>query len=109
MDLFEETRTLLRALDASTIPYALCGALALAVHGCPRYTADIDLLIESQSVEPIIDVAKRCGFVFGTAPIAFSDGVEIRLRQVASMWRLGRWLASRGDLSPLTTPCAPRR
>ena len=36
-------------------------------------------------------------------------GVEIRLRQVASMWRLGRWLASRGDLSPLTTPCAPRR
>jgi len=77
MDLFEETRTLLRALDASTIPYALCGALAVAVHGCPRYTADIDLLIEAQSVEPIIDVAKRCGFVFGAAPMAFSDGVEV--------------------------------
>lgn len=36
-------------------------------------------------------------------------GVEVRLRQVASMWRLGRWLTSRAELSPPTTPDAPRR
>jgi len=77
MDLFDETRTLLRELDVSAIPYALCGALAVAVHGAPRYTADIDLLVEAESVERIVEVAKRCGFTFGAAPMAFSDGVEV--------------------------------
>lgn len=27
-------------------------------------------------------------------------GIERRLRQVADLWRLGRWLSSRRDLTP---------
>jgi hypothetical protein len=55
----------------------LCGALAVAVHGAPRHTADIDLLVEASSLAEVIEVAKRQGFVFGAAPMAFSDGVEV--------------------------------
>jgi len=77
MDLFDETRNLLRELEASRTPYALCGALAVAVHGAPRHTSDIDLLTDATSVDQIVAIAKRLGFVFGAAPMAFSDGVEI--------------------------------
>lgn len=77
MDLFEETRHLLRTLEDAGASYALCGALAVAVHGAPRYTADIDLLVEATSLDAIIELAKQRGFVFGAAPMAFSDGVEV--------------------------------
>lgn len=77
MDLFDETQRLLRALEERGTAYALCGALAVAVHGAPRHTADIDLLIEAGSLAEVIEVAKQQGFVFGAAPMAFSDGVEV--------------------------------
>ena len=33
-----ELRSLIRALDEASIPYALCGGLAVAVFGYPRAT-----------------------------------------------------------------------
>lgn len=77
MDLFDETRQLLLALEAAQVPYALCGALAVAVHGAPRHTADIDILTDGPSVGAIVDIARGRGFTFGAAPMAFSDGVEV--------------------------------
>lgn len=38
-------RHLVRRLDAEGIPYALLGGLALAVHGYPRLTEDIDVVM----------------------------------------------------------------
>jgi hypothetical protein len=37
-------------LRAMAIPCAVIGAVALAVHGAPRYSADIDLLVTAPSV-----------------------------------------------------------
>ena len=44
VDLLDELRALLATLDEQGLEYALVGALALAVHGAPRATTDIDLI-----------------------------------------------------------------
>ena len=38
-----------RCLQQNSIPHAIGGALALAVWGCPRPTADVDILVECNS------------------------------------------------------------
>lgn len=78
LDLFEETRRLLLALERRGVEYALVGAVALAVHGVPRATTDIDLLIRPESVEAVTEQARRLGYVFEAQPIRFPDGMEIR-------------------------------
>ena len=78
MDLFDETRRLLSQLGERDLDYALAGALALAIHGAPRATADIDLLVPADQVEPILEVARRLGFDLPAMPMRFADGLEIR-------------------------------
>jgi hypothetical protein len=43
VDLFQELKNVTAALDAEGIDYALCGGVALAIHGVPRATQDIEL------------------------------------------------------------------
>jgi hypothetical protein len=47
MDLYDELRSLVAALDRQHVDYAICGGIALALHGYPRFTKDIDLLSPS--------------------------------------------------------------
>ncbi|MBM4456225.1 MAG: nucleotidyltransferase family protein [Chloroflexi bacterium] len=49
--LHDALRRLVRQLDAEGIPYALLGGLALAEHGCPRLTEDIDLVLTAAGLE----------------------------------------------------------
>lgn len=62
MNLRDEMFQLVRALDSAHIPYALCGGLAMAVHGWPRATLDIDLLIEEARLEEVRRLAGSLGF-----------------------------------------------
>jgi hypothetical protein len=43
VDLFDELVRLAAALHDAGTPYGLCGGLAVAAHGAPRATKDIDL------------------------------------------------------------------
>lgn len=45
LDLADELAQLTRSLGAAGIEYALCGGLAMAVHGAPRATVDIDFIV----------------------------------------------------------------
>ena len=63
MDLHEELARLVDALADCEVEYALCGGLALAVHGFPRFTKDIDLLVRKEDVEGIVEAARDRGFV----------------------------------------------
>jgi hypothetical protein len=55
--------TELEALVAAyRVGYALCGGLALAVHGHPRATKDVDFLVQADELERALDLAKRVGF-----------------------------------------------
>lgn len=57
-----ELEAIVDALTAEGVPYALCGGLALGLHGHPRATADIDVLVEAADVERALATAKRIGF-----------------------------------------------
>ena len=78
MDLFEEFKRVVQALDAAGIDHAVVGALAVAIHGAPRATTDIDLLIERQNLESAVRVAAQLGFTFAALPMKFSDGTEVQ-------------------------------
>lgn len=78
VNLYDELVALARALDAAGVEFALCGGLALAVHGHPRATKDIDLVVRREDVALVKAVARACGFVLESLPMRFeSSGVEL--------------------------------
>jgi hypothetical protein len=78
LSLFEETTALLAELERAGVPYAVAGALALAIHGVPRATTDIDLLVRPESLAAARGVARARGFGVEALPMRFSDGLEVR-------------------------------
>lgn len=79
IDLYEEFKSLTNSLEKHGVEYALCGGLAMAVHGLPRATVDIDLLIESKSLEEIRTVAANCGYSITGLAMSFAGGsIEMR-------------------------------
>jgi hypothetical protein len=78
LSLFEETTALLAELERHGVPYAVAGALALAIHGVPRATTDIDLLVRREALEAALEVASARGFGVQALPMRFSDGLEVR-------------------------------
>jgi len=62
MNLLEEFRSVVTALNESAIPYAVCGGMAMAVYGHARATQDIDILIASSSIEDSLVVLARLGY-----------------------------------------------
>ena len=45
LDLHAELRGIVKALNATEIPYALVGGLAVSIYAQPRATEDVDLLV----------------------------------------------------------------
>jgi hypothetical protein len=79
VDLFAEVVALVAALDAAAIDYAICGAVALAIHGAPRATKDIDLLAREADLPRLRDTVRACGFTLEALPMTFSSsGISIR-------------------------------
>ncbi len=74
MDLIEELLGLVAALHAGRIDYAVCGGIALAIHGHPRFTQDIDLLVQAADRERLVGVARTCGFTLEGIPLRFGAG-----------------------------------
>ncbi len=62
MEIIEELYKLADALAARDIPYAVCGGLAVAIHGRPRMTVDIDLVVPSNFIELTAKAAADVGF-----------------------------------------------
>src|SRR6266540_4652176 len=61
-NLFEEFRTIVAALGAARVPYALCGGIAMSIHARPRATVDIDLLAPPGAVPALITAVAPLGF-----------------------------------------------
>lgn len=78
LDLLEEFRGVLSALDAGDVEYAVCGGLAVAIHVRPRATIDVDLLIPLGEVEGAKSAIRSRGYAIEAGPLMFHDGaVEI--------------------------------
>lgn len=85
LDLFEEFKALVLALDTKGIEHAVVGALAVAIHGAPRATTDIDLLIEPASLPSALEAAAAAGFTLAALPMKFRDGTEVqRVTKIAA-------------------------
>lgn len=80
-------RRLVQRLDAEGIAYALLGGLALAQHGYPRLTEDIDLLLAPSGLERFRQRLVGRGYrpAFGGAMKTFRDAeTSVRIEIVTS-------------------------
>lgn len=64
MRLSKDLREFLELLNSSGIEYVIVGAHSLAFHGRPRYTGDLDLLVQAtpDNAAKLIDLVNRFGF-----------------------------------------------
>jgi hypothetical protein len=64
MNLEEDLREFVALLNALNVRYLIVGAFAVAYHGYPRYTADIDIFIERsiENAERLLRVVENFGF-----------------------------------------------
>ncbi len=77
--LLDELIELTTALEQNGIEYAVCGGLALTIHGFPRATFDIDLLIKEETLEKAFEIVKEKGYDIHGLDISFKErAVEIR-------------------------------
>jgi len=87
MNLVDELYKVARALDDARIPYALCGGVAVTIHGATRTTQDIDLLIPSGRVGDVLDAVRPLGYTFAALPMTFDRGTP-RERHVQRVTRI---------------------
>jgi hypothetical protein len=64
MEVQPDFRELLALLNAHEVEYIIVGAYALAFHGAPRFTADLDILVKADSENSyrIIKALEKFGF-----------------------------------------------
>lgn len=74
MDLRDELLRLADRLEAAGIEYAVCGGLALAIHGFPRFTKDIDLLLRREDLERAVEAVAGIGFDLDAGVLPFDVG-----------------------------------
>lgn len=74
MELHEELDGVLRAFEEHQVDYALCGGLAVTIHGYVRTTKDIDVLIRKEDLERARAVVKACGFTATSGKLPFKVG-----------------------------------
>ncbi len=82
--LYEELKALVTALNQEQVPYALCGGLAMAVHGLPRATVDIDFLVQPAALETVIRLVNGLGYIFAAQPMELSSGT-VQIRRFSKM------------------------
>src|SRR5689334_13011502 len=77
--LLDEFRSITGALNDAGIDYAICGGWAMAIHGLPRATIDIDLLVLGDDLDRAWELVKQHGYDVEGLPLHFDDGaIEIR-------------------------------
>ncbi len=64
MEIQKDFKELLRLFNKHRVEYVIVGAYALAFHGCPRYTGDLDILVkpEPSNAKKILKALKEFGF-----------------------------------------------
>ncbi len=87
MRIKDEFLAVLDALREAGIEHAVCGGWAVGIHGYPRATRDIDLLVQEDDVELITETLKPIGFTLSSGRISFKVGTpeEQRLYRISKV------------------------
>jgi hypothetical protein len=64
------------AFSKASIPYALCGGLAVGIYGHVRATEDIDLLVRTGDLERALELAAGLGFDVPSGARPFAAGTS---------------------------------
>lgn len=81
MNFTDELFLVADSFERNGITYALCGGVAVVIHGYPRVTRDIDLLIEEQDLDRARRALEASGYTLTSGLIPFDFGTPTE-RQV---------------------------
>ncbi|TYT74385.1 nucleotidyl transferase AbiEii/AbiGii toxin family protein [Desulfobotulus mexicanus] len=73
MEVQNDFKELLELFNAHNVQYLIVGGYALAYHGTPRYTGDIDLFVKSDSENASLILKALNDFGFGSAGLKTED------------------------------------
>ncbi|MCD6161911.1 MAG: hypothetical protein J7K40_05805 [candidate division Zixibacteria bacterium] len=73
MELQQDFRELLELFNKHEVSYVIVGAYALAMHGVPRYTGDLDILVKSDKENSQRILVALVEFGFGSMGLSESD------------------------------------
>lgn len=76
MNLRTELLQITQCLDEAGIDYALCGGLAVAAHGYPRLTKEIDILIQEEDVDSSQKALAAIEYDLASGLIPFDTGTD---------------------------------
>ena len=82
--LLDEFVSFTETLNRQNIEYAICGGWAMAIHGLPRATVDIDLLILAEDLDKVWRTAQNLGYDVEGLPLNFHDGT-IQIRRISKI------------------------
>lgn len=80
MNVFEEFKRLVLELETQAVRYALVGGVAMAFYTEPRFTWDIDLLVDSEDFGKTKGILERNGYFESASPWTFPE-VAIELHR----------------------------
>ena len=87
VDIYAEFYELVDALTAAGIPFAVCGGLAVAIHGYTRFTHHIDILILPEDEQRVRTVAAQRQYLFdgGRMPAGDTSPSDWELTRVSKI------------------------
>lgn len=86
MILSQELICIVNALVNEGIAYAVCGGFAVGLHGYPRMTFDLDLLIQETDIGRFAAAVRPLGFDVVAGTFAFKRGTPQEIR----FWRVSK-------------------
>jgi hypothetical protein len=87
VNLVDELHAVARALRDAGITYAVCGGVAVTIHGATRTTRDIDVLVRREDVPRALDAVRPLGYAYAALPMTFDAGTS-RERHVQRVSKL---------------------
>ncbi len=84
IDVYAELKRIINALNENNVEYAVCGGWAMAIHGIPRATIDIDLLIPADSLAEVFEIARSNDYWLEGLPMTFHNG-QIEIRRISKI------------------------
>lgn len=85
MELIDEFAAVTEALSSRQIPYAVCGGIAVVIHGFARTTRDIDLLVLESDLPQILDCVRVLGYNLdgGMIPLGHGEPYERNVYRIS--------------------------
>jgi hypothetical protein len=87
VNLVDELHAVAAALVQAGVEHAVCGGVAVTIHGATRSTKDIDILIAPADLARAMELVRPLGYAYPAFPLVFDEGTE-RERRVQRVSKL---------------------